>query len=65
MRNTDIPQDAVSSQEEPYRKTTATPGPLRISELGWSTEEVKETRDRLAAFEEDWDAPGMEAYDHL
>jgi hypothetical protein len=28
-------------------------------------EEVIETRMRLRVFEEDWDAPGMEAYDAL
>lgn len=36
-----------------------------IAELGWSPEEAGETRARLAPFEADWDAPGMEAYDAL
>jgi hypothetical protein len=39
--------------------------PLLVSNLGWSGEEAKETRTRLAALEEDWNAPGMEAYDRL
>ena len=36
-----------------------------VATLGWSMEEVIETRMRLRVFEEDWDAPGMEAYDAL
>lgn len=36
-----------------------------IRDLGWSLAEVIETRNRLASFEEDWDAPGMELYDEL
>jgi len=39
--------------------------PLRVSELGWTRREAAEARGRLAAFEEDWNAPGMEAYDDL
>ena len=38
---------------------------LSVASLGWSMEEVIETRMRLRVFEEDWDAPGMEAYDAL
>jgi hypothetical protein len=38
---------------------------LLVAELGWSIDEAKETRARLATLEEDWDAPGMEAYDRL
>jgi hypothetical protein len=36
-----------------------------IAELGWSAGEAWETRRRLRSFEEDWDAPGMDAYDDL
>lgn len=32
---------------------------------GWSREEALDTRRRLARFEDDWNAPGMEAYDEL
>ena len=32
---------------------------------GWTPEEVADTRARLASFEEDWNAPGMEVYDEL
>jgi len=38
---------------------------LRVSDLGWTRREAAKARARLAAFEEDWSAPGMEAYDKL
>jgi hypothetical protein len=38
---------------------------LAIADLGWSEEEIKETYYRLLNFKEDWEAPGMEAYDQL
>ena len=38
---------------------------IRPDDLGWSIQETKETRTKLATFEEDWLAPGMEAYDNL
>lgn len=38
---------------------------LLISDLGWSAEKAAETYMRLRHFEEDWDAPGMDAYDEL
>jgi len=38
---------------------------LLISDLGWTNEDVLETRARLKGFEDDWNAPGMEAYDGL
>jgi len=65
MGNADIPEKANSPKEKSTREAQAAPGPLLVSNLGWSVEEVQETRGRLAALEEDWDAPGMEAYDHL
>lgn len=36
-----------------------------IDTLGWAAIEALETRMRLASFAEDWDAPGMDAYDDL
>lgn len=38
---------------------------MLIEDLGWTREQAIETRLRLRAFEEDWDAPGMELYDEL
>ena len=37
----------------------------RIEQLGWSAVEALETHLRLQNFADDWDAPGMEAYDDL
>lgn len=39
--------------------------PKLLADISWSQAEAFETRARLAAFEEDWNAPGMEAYDEL
>ncbi len=36
-----------------------------IESLGWSAAEALETHLRLRTFADDWDAPGMEAYDEL
>lgn len=36
-----------------------------IAQLGWSAVEALETRLRFRSFADDWDAPGMEAYDDL
>ena len=65
MGNVDISPESVSSKGKPNRQAPAAAAPLLVSNLGWSAEEAKETRARLAALEEDWDAPGMEAYDQL
>lgn len=59
--------DAARVMEERSEvKTTGGPRQaLLVSALGWSREEAQETYLRLRSFEEDWDAPGMEAYDDL
>lgn len=41
------------------------PSRLLVRDLGWTREQTIETRHRLATFEEDWNAPGMEVYDDL
>jgi hypothetical protein len=46
-------------------RTTQGRAILLVRELGWSREEALETRLMLRTFEEDWSAPGMEAYDEL
>ena len=38
---------------------------LGIEQLGWSNLEALETHLRFRNFAEDWDAPGMEAYDDM
>jgi hypothetical protein len=49
---------------------SGTPGPVSespgtIAGLGWTPEQAALVRAQLASFEEDWNAPGMEAYDRL
>jgi len=65
MSTADTSQEARSSKGKPTRMAQSAVAPLLVSNLGWSGEEAKETRTRLAALEEDWDAPGMEEYDRL
>ena len=65
MGNADISKKTISPKRKSTREAQAASCPLLVSNLGWRVEEVLETRGRLAALEEDWDAPGMEAYDHL
>ena len=36
-----------------------------VTTLGLTREQAHDARQRLGAFEEDWYAPGMEAYDEL
>jgi hypothetical protein len=47
------------------KKTTPLKKGNAIKDLGWAAAEAAETRSRLASFEEDWDAPGMDEYDRL
>jgi hypothetical protein len=65
MGNIDISRETASPQGKPNQRTEGATAPLLISDLDWNAEEAQETRARLAALEEDWDAPGMEDYDHL
>jgi len=36
---------------------------LLSRDLGWTEAEAEETYYRLVSFKDDWEAPGMEAYD--
>jgi hypothetical protein len=36
-----------------------------IQDLGWTEAQAQEVRANLQSFEEDWSAPGMDAYDEL
>ena len=65
MGNTDISPEAIAPKGKQARQAQATVSSLLVSDLGWSSEETKETRARLAALAEDWEAPGMEPYEHL
>lgn len=55
----------TKNQEKVGTTVEATKKELVIEDLGWSEEETKETYYRLLNFKEDWEAPGMEAYDEL
>jgi hypothetical protein len=65
MGNADVSLEGIKTKEKQAQKSQAAATPLMVSDLGWSPEEANETRARLAGLEEDWEAPGMEAYDHL
>lgn len=39
--------------------------PKLVADLGWNREEAAKVRASLLSFEDDWNAPGMEEYDHL
>jgi hypothetical protein len=64
MQNQNIGSKPLSEVKE-KAKNEATKSELAIEDLGWSPEETKETYYRLLNFKEDWEAPGMEAYDDL
>ena len=57
--------------EQVIREELAKPasGPITkersIQDLGWTEAEAQEVRASLQSFEEDWNAPGMDAYDEL
>lgn len=55
----------VNNQEKVTPTVETTKKELLIDNLEWSEEETKETYYRLLNFKEDWEAPGMEAYDDL
>ena len=65
MPFTNMENVATTAPPSPDQVAAAGTRQLLISDLGWSQEEALETRMRLRAFEEDWNAPGMEAYDSL
>ena len=37
----------------------------QLAALGWSEEEIDETRSKLSGLEQDWNDPSMDAYDRL
>jgi hypothetical protein len=55
----------VSLKKFDVTTSGAISGGRPLTELGWSLEQALETRMRLRTFEEDWNVPGMEAYDDL
>ena len=37
----------------------------QLSALGWSEQEIDETRSKLSSLDEEWNDPSMDAYDRL
>ena len=65
-RSSRVPARGTSStNQRPGLKAGAKDSPLTIGDLGWTRAKTAEIRASLLAFEEDWNAPGMEAYDRL
>lgn len=65
---------STTSIDDPWRRIDqigagtrlATPRPsLLVHDLGWTLQEAAEIRQQLLPFEDDWNAPGMDAYDAL
>ena len=61
------PESAPATPGPPPVETPPRPGgeALRVHDLEWSEVDAAATRARLRPFEEDWNAPGMDAYDDL
>ncbi len=55
---------AVSASEVIVTFLTNEPR-VELATYGLTRSQVLELRERLATFEDDWNAPGMEAYDKL
>ena len=53
-----IPQAIISGKQGQQRKRSA-------QDLGWDEEKVASLRARQSAFQEGWNAPGMEDYNDL
>ena len=45
--------------------TLLPPGEVRLQDRGIDPDQAASLQARLSSFEEDWEAPGMEAYDAL
>ncbi len=67
MQSKDIEhQDIVKNTDSNSdRFTDKSQNQLLTKDLGWTAAEITETYYRLVSFKDDWDAPGMEAYDNL
>jgi len=59
------PEMAVSYHYVPGNALTTAERHNCIEALGWSKADALETLLRLRTFAEDWEEPGMEAYDDL
>ncbi len=62
-----LPEDKVSEVVDfiKFLKVQVQHQGIPLREAGLSREEAFDLRTRLASFENDWNVPGMEAYDEL
>lgn len=58
-----LTEDDAHQPVQPTTTTMAESCPRLIRDPGWSQSEARDTRARLRPFEDDWNAPGMDAYD--
>lgn len=67
MQSKDIERQNIvnPTESDSDRCTDKNRHKLLTSDLGWTAAETEETYHRLKSFKDDWDAPGMEAYDEL
>ncbi len=65
MKERFVNSDSLTNEEFLRVARQAQSPALLVADLGWIPLEALETRSRLASFEEDWGAPGMELYDEL
>ena len=68
MPSKDIDNHALVEAVEPDKDSQLTKEnkkQLLIRNLEWTKAETEETYYRFMSFKDDWDAPGMEAYDEL
>lgn len=60
-----LPDDVSAGPAEVMVILNPLSGGVDLPAKGWTTGQAAETRSRLKSFEEDWNTPGMEAYDAL
>jgi hypothetical protein len=70
LKETQELKDAVRSIEAHLGIRSAHHGNLPVSgnqlaALGWSEQEIDETRSKLSGLEQEWNDPSMDAYDRL
>jgi len=69
VRNaTPIDPSVAPATDGPRAASPTKPAPLDdprllVHDLGWSKDEALDTHFRLRPFQDDWEAPGMDAYD--
>ena len=60
-----LPDDVIPGPVEVVVIVNPLPRGIDLTERGWTEADAAEARARLRSFDDDWNAPGMEAYDAL